>query len=78
MAKSIIEKLESVVGKISSYDGRLVVWTSTGSYDIRDILRFHNVKGVTLADATDALAEHDAEASKARKAAARAAKENAE
>jgi hypothetical protein len=78
MDKSIIERLESAVGKISAYDGRLVVWTSTGSYDIRDILRFHKVKGVTLADAMDALVENDAEASKARRAAVRAVKENAE
>ena len=74
MAKSIIEKLEHRAGTIVAYDGNYVVWTSTGVHDVRDVLP----KGVTLADTMDALVEHDAEASKARKAAARAAKENAE
>ena len=74
MAKSIIEKLEHWIGTIIAYDGQYTVWTSHGVVDVRDVLP----KGVTIADATDALVEHDAEASKARKAAARAAKENAE
>jgi hypothetical protein len=71
MAKSIIEKLEHVAGKVTSYDGNYVIWTVTGVHDVRDVLP----KGVTLADATEALAENDAEEHKKRKAAVRAAKD---
>ena len=65
-----MEKIEGKVGNVHSYDGKLVVWTSTGVHDIRDVL--WTMKGVSLSDAQDALEEQDAEASKARKAAIKA------
>ena len=74
MKKSIMERIESVTGNVTAYDWRLVIWTTTGSHDLRDILG--KVRGVTLADAQDALEEADAQASKDRKAAIKAAKEN--
>lgn len=71
-----MEKIEGKVGNVHSYDGKLVVWTSTGVHDIRDVL--WTMKGVSLSDAQDALEEQDAEESKARKAAIKAAKESKE
>jgi len=73
---TIMERIEASAGTVSAYDGKLVVWTSTGVHDIRDVLR--TLKGVSLSDAQDALEEQDAEASKARKKAIREAKESAE
>ena len=72
--KTALERIEARVGKVTSYEGQFCIWVGGVPHDIRDVLP----KGVTIADATDALVEHDAEASKVRKAAARAAKENAE
>ena len=66
-----LEKIESKIGTIRDYDGRFTVWAASGVWDVRDALP----KGVSLSLAQDALIEWDAEASKARKAAIKAAKE---
>jgi len=71
-----IQKIEHLVGTVSAFDGKMCVWALGRPHDLRDILR--NVKGLSLAEAQEALEQADAEASKARKAAIRAAKEGKE
>jgi hypothetical protein len=73
---TVIQKIEHLVGKVTSYDGNFCCWALGRPHDLRDILR--NVKGLSLAEAQEALEQADAEASKARKAAIRAAKESKE
>ena len=50
-----LERIESVVGTLLRYDGRYCLWTTTGTHDIRDIL--YKLRGISLADAIDALYE---------------------
>ena len=76
MGKTILDRIENVAGKITAYDGNLVVWSSTGVHDIRDVLR--TMRGVTLKEVQESLEVADAQASKERKAAIKAAKESAE
>ena len=52
---TILERIESVVGTLQRYDGRYCIWTTTGTHDIRDIL--YKLRGISLADAIDALCE---------------------
>jgi hypothetical protein len=66
-----MQKIEAVVGKVTGWDGRLVLWAGGLPRDLRDVLP----KGMSLGEAVDALDEYDLEASKARKAAVKAAKE---
>jgi hypothetical protein len=69
-----LEKIESKIGKVTGWDGRLVLWAGGLPRDLRDVLP----KGMSLGEAVDALDEYDLEASKARKAAIKAAKEKTE
>ena len=69
-----MQKIEAVVGKVTGWDGRLVLWAGGLPRDLRDVLP----KGMSLGEAVDALDEYDLEASKARKAAIKAAKESKE
>jgi len=71
-----LERIESVVGTLQRYDGRYCLWTTTGTHDIRDIL--YKMRGVSLADAMDALCEATEEQNKAAKAARAAARDEAE
>ena len=68
-----LERIESVVGTLLRYDGRYCIWATTGTYDIRDIL--YKMRGVSLADAIDALCEATEEQNKAAKAARAAERE---
>ena len=69
-----MERIEAEVGTVTGWDGKLCLWANGRPRDIRDVLP----KGITLAEAVDALDEFDAEASKQRKAAVKAAKEKTE
>jgi hypothetical protein len=69
-----MQRIEAVVGKVTGWDGRLVLWAGGLPRDLRDVLP----KGMSLGEAVDALDEYDLEASKARKAAIKAAKEKTE
>jgi hypothetical protein len=73
--KSVIERIaDSAGGTIERYDGALCVWVNSRPKDLRDALP----RGMSLADAQQALEEWDEEQSKARKAAVKAAKEKTE
>ena len=72
-----LERIESVVGTLQRYDGRYCIWATTGTYDIRDIL--YKMRGVSLADAMEALCEAteaESKRAKAARAAERESKEN--
>jgi hypothetical protein len=69
-----MQRIEAEVGTVTGWDGKLCLWANGRPRDIRDVLP----KGMTLAEAVDALDEYDAEASKARKAAIKKAKEDKE
>jgi len=69
-----MQRIEAEVGTVTGWDGKLCLWANGRPRDIRDVLP----KGITLAEAVDALDEFDAEASKQRKAAVKAAKEKTE
>ena len=71
-----LERIESVVGTLLRYDGRYCLWTTTGTHDIRDIL--YKLRGISLADAIDALCEATEEQNKAAKAARAAERESKE
>jgi hypothetical protein len=71
---TVLQRIEAEIGVVTGWDGRLCVWSQGRPRDIRDVLP----KGITLGEAVDALDEYDLEASKARKAAIKAAKEKTE
>ena len=53
-----IQKIEHLVGTVSAFDGKMCVWALGRPHDLRDILR--NVKGLSLAEAQEALEQADA------------------
>jgi hypothetical protein len=55
-----LDRIEHVVGKVLRYDGKTCVWTVTGVFDVRDIVR-KIVPTITLGQAIDALEENAAE-----------------
>jgi hypothetical protein len=69
-----MQRIEAEVGTVTGWDGKLCLWANGRPRDIRDVLP----KGMSLGEAVDALDEYDLEASKARKAAIKAAKEKTE
>jgi hypothetical protein len=69
-----MQRIEAEVGTVTGWDGKLCLWANGRPRDIRDVLP----KGMTLAEAVDALDEFDAEASKQRKAALKKAKQEEE
>ena len=69
-----MERIEAEVGTVTGWDGKLCLWANGRPRDIRDVLP----KGMSLGEAVDALDEYDLEASKARKAAIKKAKEDKE
>ena len=69
-----MQRIEAEVGTVTGWDGKLCLWANGRPRDIRDVLP----KGMSLGEAVDALDEYDLEASKARKAAIKKAKEDKE
>ncbi len=62
--KTLLEKLEELIGPVAGYDGRYTVWSkishpnmTRASYDLRDLIPKLKVKGVTLKDLQDAMPE---------------------
>jgi hypothetical protein len=50
-----LQRIESAVGTLLRYDGKYCLWASTGTWDIRDVLR--RIPKLSLDEAVDALAE---------------------
>jgi hypothetical protein len=66
MPKTILEKLQDLVGTIYAFDGHYVVWSSPNNptmlqstHDLRDVLSQLRIKGLTLKELIQCLPTFD-------------------
>jgi hypothetical protein len=51
MAKTLLEKIEGLIGTVVAFDGRYCLWTATGPHDVRDVATRLKTNKDDIADA---------------------------